>query len=474
MAKTKISEIMKTYGVEKEELASFLKEKGVEVKTTGSSVDEDTMKLVEARFGKKAEPSQKNDKSSEAADSSSDGQKVVRKVVTPVKKKKIIIVTGGNAAGKTASHQAGSYSAGGTSKSGYNAGTGASGAGRSRSGSGQGNRPAAAANTGAYHPIKPKTAPSQMELDYRKPIPRSEQPVPKKTPAPVVEEQEKKVNTEAAAQAVQTPVEEKKEKLRAAEAAVSAETAAVQTPGAFVTEEAPAKAAAAEEKRENAGGNERSSHAQSSIGNGRQGGRNERGGDRTDFRRGQGGFNANGSGARRPASSGDRNERGGRPSYGQNGQNGQGGGDRRGGQGRPGFGGDRRPGQGGKSGASGRGFGGKDNAAPQEFGTANKRRNPNGVARDRHNKKDVAFEQNEQRERKNRSGRFIKPVVEKIEAPEEQIKVITIPEKLTIGELAEAMHLKPAELIKKLFLAGKAMTVNSEVTYEEAENIAAD
>ena len=71
MAKTKISEIMKTYGVEKEELASFLKEKGVEVKTTGSSVDEDTMKLVEARFGKKAEPSQKNDKSSEAADSSS-------------------------------------------------------------------------------------------------------------------------------------------------------------------------------------------------------------------------------------------------------------------------------------------------------------------------------------------------------------------------------------------------------------------
>ena len=64
MAKTKISEIMKTYGVEKEELASFLKEKGVEVKTTGSSVDEDTMKLVEARFGKKAEPSQKNERSS--------------------------------------------------------------------------------------------------------------------------------------------------------------------------------------------------------------------------------------------------------------------------------------------------------------------------------------------------------------------------------------------------------------------------
>ena len=34
--------------------------------------------------------------------------------------------------------------------------------------------------------------------------------------------------------------------------------------------------------------------------------------------------------------------------------------------------------------------------------------------------------------------------------------------------------MKAAELIKKLFLAGKAMTVNSEVSYEEAENIAAD
>ena len=61
-----------------------------------------------------------------------------------------------------------------------------------------------------------------------------------------------------------------------------------------------------------------------------------------------------------------------------------------------------------------------------------------------------------------------------VPAVQEQIKVITIPEKLTIGELADAMHMKAAELIKKLFLAGKAMTVNSEVSYEEAENIAAD
>ena len=95
--------------------------------------------------------------------------------------------------------------------------------------------------------------------------------------------------------------------------------------------------------------------------------------------------------------------------------------------------------------------------------------------KDKRNKKDAAFVGEEQRERKNpnRAGRFIKPVVEKKE-PEEQIKVISIPEKLTIRDLAEKMHMQPAEIIKKLFLAGKIMTVNSEVSYEEAENIAAD
>ena len=201
-----------------------------------------------------------------------------------------------------------------------------------------------------------------------------------------------------------------------------------------------------------------------------QGSSTGRTGQRSGYGQGQGGSGQN----RRPAGAGDRG--GFRGSY-AGGQGGQG--DRRG-QGRPGsFGGNSgRPGQGNRTGAPGRGFGGSSSgaSAASDFaaGTGSKRRNSAGGGRDRHNKKDVAFEQNEKRENRNRSGRFIKPVVEKAEAPEEQIKVITIPEKLTIGDLAEAMHLKAAELIKKLFLAGKMMTVNSEVTYEEAENIAAD
>ena len=468
MAKTKISEIMKTYGVDKDEVASFLKEKGIEVKTIGSSVDEDTMKLVEARFGKKAESSQKTEKA-EAGSDSADGQKAVRKVVTPVKKKKIIIVTGGNGA-KNASRPAGSYSAGGQT-----ARTGA-GAGRNAGRNGQGKRPAAAPSAaGAYHPIKPKTAPSQMSVDYHKPIPRSEQPAPKKQPQLPKEEEMTPVTS---------PVQEVKPEV-APEAVKAVETPAAETRAAEPVREAAAEKAASSAAETKAA-------PRTQDGGSFQRREGERAGrpDGQGFqRRSQGGSSSGGNGSygqnaggRRPAG-GDRSDRGARGGYGQNGQ---GSSDRGRGQGRGNFGG--RPGQGGSSfGRSGQGSsdrgrsqgrggfgGGNAGAAPQEFGTANKRRNPNGVARDRHNKKDVAFEQNEQRERKNRSGRFIKPVVEKVEAPEEQIKVITIPEKLTIGELAEAMHLKPAELIKKLFLAGKAMTVNSEVTYEEAENIAAD
>ena len=469
MAKTRISEIMKTYGVEKDEIASFLKEKGIEVKTASSSVDEETMKLVEARFGKKTESSPKTAKTAAAEkEPAADGQKVVRKVVTPVKKKKIIIVTGGNAAGKSSSQKAGSYSAGGQQRGSYSSGS--SNAGRNSSRNGQGSRNQASAGTGAYHPIKPKTAPSQMSVDYHKPIPKSEQPAPKKIPTPVAEEEKKNVLPEVQTGS-QAPAA-KEENLRTEQATAAKEQKAALSQEAV-------KAPASEERRNQAGAQERSQFRgqNNASGSGRRDGtRNERGGDRTDFRRGQSSYGQSGTGARRPGT-GDRSAR---PSYGQNGQ---GTGDRGRGQGRPGFGGGRpgqgassfgRPGQGARGAAGGRGFGGKDSAPSQDFGGKDKRRNPNGVARDRHNKKDVAFEQNEQRERKNRSGRFIKPVVEKVEEPEEQIKVITIPEKLTIGELAEKMHLKPAELIKKLFLAGKAMTVNSEVTYEEAENIAAD
>ena len=73
---------------------------------------------------------------------------------------------------------------------------------------------------------------------------------------------------------------------------------------------------------------------------------------------------------------------------------------------------------------------------------------------------------------KNKAGKFIKPEKKVEEVKEEQIKVIVIPESLTIKELADKMKMQPSVIIKKLFLQGQIVTVNSELSFEDAENIA--
>ncbi len=60
----------------------------------------------------------------------------------------------------------------------------------------------------------------------------------------------------------------------------------------------------------------------------------------------------------------------------------------------------------------------------------------------------------------------------KEEKKEEQIKMITIPESITIQELADKMKLQPSAIVKKLLLQGKIVTVNQEVDYDTAEEIA--
>ncbi|WP_313132301.1 translation initiation factor IF-2, partial [Anaerocolumna sp.] len=69
-----------------------------------------------------------------------------------------------------------------------------------------------------------------------------------------------------------------------------------------------------------------------------------------------------------------------------------------------------------------------------------------------------------------KKGQFIKPKVE--EPKEEEIKTIVIPEVITIKELADKMKFPSAVLVKKLFLAGKMVSINQEITFEEAEEIA--
>ena len=74
--------------------------------------------------------------------------------------------------------------------------------------------------------------------------------------------------------------------------------------------------------------------------------------------------------------------------------------------------------------------------------------------------------------KKTGKGAFIKPEV--VKQVEETIKSITLPEVITIKELAEKMKQKPADIIKKLFLKGQIVTLNTELSYEDAENIAVE
>ena len=55
---------------------------------------------------------------------------------------------------------------------------------------------------------------------------------------------------------------------------------------------------------------------------------------------------------------------------------------------------------------------------------------------------------------------------------EDVIKTLILPEKLTIKELADKMKVQPSVIVKKLFMKGTMVTVNQEVDYETAEEIA--
>ena len=61
------------------------------------------------------------------------------------------------------------------------------------------------------------------------------------------------------------------------------------------------------------------------------------------------------------------------------------------------------------------------------------------------------------------------PVQEK---KEDEIRTITLPETMTIKELADAMKVQAAAIVKKLFLEGMMVTVNQEIDFEKAEEIA--
>ena len=440
MAKTKISELEAACGADRKDIIAFLNEKGIDAKTAGSSVDEAAAALVMDRFGagnaKTSAPAQDSDKTPSGG--------TVKKVVKKVIRKKIIVV---NNSGASAKRPAGQSSASAARSSQTGSRKPQAGGHRNEA------RPA-----GTYHPIKPRTAPSDLTAAVRPAgvtdaaqVRKAESPVQEAKEQPVSRQQENTVSvspqTASAAEPEKTQAVSAASQVTAAQAPAAPEkTVNAGVQAAAQPEKAPAsdkmQAETAKTAPASAEPEKKEPPKRRNIFDEMQAARKReaaaRAAQRGDGQRGGRSFGGNGQQGGR--SFGGNGQQGGR-SYGGNGQQG------------------------------GRSFGGSS-AAPA-FGADNKRRQ--NQAKDKRNRKDFAYTEEEQKERKGRSGRFVRPVAEKKEEPvQEQIKVITIPEKLTIGELADAMHMKAAELIKKLFLAGKAMTVNSEVSYEEAENIAAD
>ena len=79
----------------------------------------------------------------------------------------------------------------------------------------------------------------------------------------------------------------------------------------------------------------------------------------------------------------------------------------------------------------------------------------------------MIYEEEEKTALKNKAGRFIKP--EKKEAVvEEQIKVITLPEKLTIKELADKMKMQPSSSFSSSSMTSTCTSFSQMISYSIA------
>ena len=203
--------------------------------------------------------------------------------------------------------------------------------------------------------------------------------------------------------------------------------------------------------------------------NNRQGGfggnrDNRQGGFNRDNNR-QGGFGGN----REGGFNRDNNRQGG--GFGGNRDNRQGGGfnrdnNRQGG----GFSGNR---QGGSGRPGQRDGGSKSYDTPiQTKPTNNRQQTNNAHKKDKYDKTRMMEDGPRSKNGKVSKHPFIMPQKPAEEKVEDTVKVITIPEVLTIKELADKMKLQPSAIVKKLFLQGKIVTLNSEIDFDQAEEIA--
>ena len=369
----------------------------------------------------------------------------------------------------------------------------------------QGTRPAAQAQPAAKAeaPVKAAPKPEAPKTEAPKPVsaPKAEAP---KTEAPKAEAP--KAETAPKSAPVSAPKTEPAKPVQAAPKAEAPRTES-QRP-------------AAQQNRND--GQQRQGNGQGNRnfrqGEGRDNNRGDRNGSGGRFGQGrpqggnggQGGFrgNRNNDGQGRPVRQGDSQNRGPRQGDG-NGRGFRQGGDNR--DNRNGNGNGSRFGQGRPQGGQGR-FGGKDgdNRSEGRFGGQNHQGGQrSGGARRSGGGSDAIFtpeltktskdsKRERDRENKNKKKDFDKtsggghrpnqggrnqmsriPKALQKPAPQQkqeekkpEIKEIIIPEKLTIRELAEAMKMQPSAIVKKLFMEGQMVTVNHEIDFEQAEEIA--
>jgi translation initiation factor IF-2 len=141
---------------------------------------------------------------------------------------------------------------------------------------------------------------------------------------------------------------------------------------------------------------------------------------------------------------------------------------------------DRNGNNNGRSGRDGQGFSGarrndRTASAPKEdfiFETKPDSRRPDSRKND--SRKNDRKKDNEAKENLKfaNSKHEKKPVPKPEKKEEETIKQLVLPDTLTIKELADKMKVQPSAIVKKLFLQGKVVTINQEVDYDTAEEIA--
>ena len=174
----------------------------------------------------------------------------------------------------------------------------------------------------------------------------------------------------------------------------------------------------------------------------------------------------------RPQGNRDGQGRGDRPGYNRDGQ---GRGDRPGynrdGQGR---GGDR-PQNGGRDSRGGQGArGGAGRQMSRSFDTPVETKPENRRYDNRnHQKQEKQYKDEDISKLKNKPGRFIKPEPQPVvKKDSSEPRKLQLPEMISISDLADRMKIQPSAIIKKLFLEGKMLTVNSELDFEAAGEIA--